>query len=458
MNRTGPGRASGGGASGAGRARHRRVAPEPVVAEVERLAGDGRGVVRVDGKTVFVDGALPGETVRFVYCARHRNFDEARILEVIRAGPERVAPRCPHFDLCGGCNLQHLSPQAQLRHKQDHLLENLRRTGGVEPAEVFEPLRGPEWGYRHKARIGVRHVAGKARVLVGFRERHSSKVADLAGCEVLARGLGARLPELAALIASLEIGRRIPRIEIAAGDTETALVFRHLAPPGEGDRARLLAFGAEHGLRIFVQPGGADTVRPLDEGASRLHYRLPEQDVEIAFAPTDFIQVNAAMNRRLVTRVLELLALSGSERVLDLFCGLGNFTLAAARRAAEVTGVEGLPGLVERARANAHANGLDHARFHVADLTTPDPRAPWLAADYDRVLLDPPRSGAREVLPLIGRLRAPSIVYVSCHPATLARDAAVLVHEMGYRLTGAGVLDMFPHTAHVESAALFEYA
>ncbi len=458
MNGTGPGRAPGGRASGANRARRRRIAPEPVVAEVGRLAGDGRGVARVDGKTVFVDGALPGETVRFVYCARHRNFDEARILEVIRAGPERVAPRCPHFELCGGCNLQHLSPQAQLRHKQDHLLENLRRTGKVEPVEVFEPLHGPEWGYRHKARIGVRHVAGKARVLVGFRERHSSKVADLSGCEVLARGLGARLPELAALIASLEIARRIPEIEVAVGDAETALVFRHLTPPGEGDRARLLAFGAEHGLRIFVQPGGADTVRPLDEGAPRLHYRLPEQDVEITFAPTDFIQVNAAMNRRLVTRVLDLLALSGSERVLDLFCGLGNFTLAAARRAGEVTGVEGLPGLVERARANARANGLDHARFHIADLTAPDPRAAWLAADYDRVLLDPPRSGAREVLPLIGRLGVPYLVYVSCHPATLARDAAVLVHEMGYRLTGVGVLDMFPHTAHVESAALFERA
>lgn len=433
-----------------------RPLPKPAPVEVVDLAADGRGVARLGGKTVFIDGALPGEKVRFAYRSRRRDYDEGGVVEVLQSSPERVPPRCPHFGLCGGCSLQHLDAPAQTRHKQAQLLEGLRRTGKVVPEHVFEPLHGPSWGYRHKARLGVRYVAGKGGVLVGFREMHSSKIAELSSCEVLARGLGARLPELAAVIQSLEIRRDIPQIEVAAGDDEVALVFRHLAPLEASDRARLMAFGAANGLRIFAQAGGPDSVQALDGGASELRYRLPDQGVEIVFAPTDFIQVNTPMNRRMVTRVIELLALTGGERVLDLFCGVGNFALAAARCAAAVTGVEGVTSLVERARANARANGLERVRFHVGDLSAPDPDAPWLGTRYERVVLDPPRSGAREVLPFIGALAAPRLVYVSCHPATLARDAGILVHELGYRLAGAGVIDMFPQTAHVESVALFE--
>ncbi len=441
------------------RTRHsgrRRALPEPVEVEVEGLAGDGRGVARVDGKTLFIDGALPGERVRAGYRARRRDFDEGTVLELLCPGADRVTPRCPHFGVCGGCSLQHLAPEAQVRYKQTQLVEALRRTGGVEPAGVFEPVAGPHWGYRHKARIGLRYVPGKGRLLIGFREAHSSKIADLSGCEVLAQGLGARLPALAALVDSLEARTSIPQVEIAAGDDAAALVFRHLVPLSAVDRERLVAFGARQGLRIFVQPGGADSVRPLDGGAAELHYRLADPALEFAFAPTDFTQVNAAVNRAMVARVLDLLALSGDERVLDLYCGLGNFTLAVARRAGRVTGVEGVAALVDRARRNAGANGLANVDFHVADLATPDPAAPWLAGGWDRVLLDPPRSGAREVIPLVAALGAPRIVYVSCHPATLARDAGSLVRDFGYRLAGAGVLDMFPHTAHVESVAVFE--
>lgn len=441
-------------------ARRRKRLPEGAfTARIESLAHDGRGVARIDGKAVFIDGALPGETVEFVYTWRRRSHDEGRVVRVLEASPQRVEPRCPHAEVCGGCSLQHLDPVAQIEAKQALLLENLARLGKVEPARVLPPLQGPVWGYRRKARLGARWVAKKGKVLVGFREKRDRRIADLSRCEVLDPAVGQRIAALSHLVGSLGIADAVPQIEVAVGDAAAALVFRVLREPTREDRERLVAFGKETGLRILLQPGGPETVTPLwPEAPPDLCYRLPEAGgIELHFLPTDFTQVNAAINRAMVARALELLALDGSERVLDLFCGLGNFTLPIARQAREVTGVEGEPGLVARARENAERNGLGNLRFHVANLMDEEEleQAPWLRETFDRILLDPPRSGAKEVTPRLGDLGAARILYVSCHPATLARDAGILVHELGYRLEAAGVMDMFPHTAHVESMALF---
>jgi len=424
-----------------------------VQARIESLSHDGRGVAHVDDKTVFVDGALPGEMVLLRYRRRRRSFDEAQVETVLEPSAERRTPECPHYGLCGGCNLQHLAPRAQIEAKQQVLLDNLRRLGGVAPDTVLEPLTGPVWGYRRKARLGVKYVRKKGRVLVGFRERHSSLVAELGRCEVLHPSVGARIRDLAALIEGLEARERIAQIEVAVADQVTALVLRNLDPLSDSDRERVRAFGREHGLQMWLQPAGPDSAHPLEPDAPPLSYRLQEQDVVLRFRPTDFTQVNAAINGAMVARALELLQ-PGGRRVLDLFCGLGNFTLPLARHAAEVVGVEGERGLIERARENAAANGIANVEFHVCDLTGPLEQEPWARAGFERVLLDPPRSGALETMPMLARIAPERIVYVSCHPATLARDLGVLVGQHGYRLASAGVMDMFPHTAHVESIAL----
>ena len=424
--------------------------------QVVSLAHDGRGVARVEGKTVFVDGALPGETVMASRGRKHRRYDEATLLEVLEASPDRVQPGCAHFGVCGGCALQHLDGTRQIEAKQAHVAEQFARVGQVEPARWLEPLRGPPWGYRRRARLAAKYVIKKERVLVGFRERAKPYVADVTACPVLAAPVGPLIGELAELVGTLSIRGRLPQFEVAVGETATALVARVLDEPTAEDRQRLRAFAAARGVEIYLQPGGLDTVAPLDPPATPLRYRLPEFDVEITFQPIDFIQVNAAINAQAVSLALELLQPTASHKVLDLFCGLGNFTLPIARRAGRVIGVEGEAGLVARARANAAANGIENAEFHVADLTADPAEAPWARGGFDRVLLDPPRAGAAGVLPLIGRVRPDRIVYVSCHPASLARDAGVLVNGHGYRLAAAGVMDMFPHTAHVESIAVFE--
>lgn len=437
-------------------ARRRRLPRDPVEAEVSDLNHEGRGVAHVEGKAVFVAGALAGERVRMRYTRRHRRWDEARLEEVLRPAPERIAPGCPHFGVCGGCSLQHLSPQDQLRFKSGVLAEQFRHIGGVEPERWLAPLEGPVWGYRGKARLAAKYVARKGdRVLVGFREQASPYVADLTRCPVLHPAVGERLEALAALVRSLDIHDRLPQIEVAAGDDTVALVFRNLEPLGGADRERLAAFGREHGFAVFQQPGNESTVAPVWPEAPELSYALPAHDISLAFRPTDFTQVNARINRAMVDRALELLAPGPADRVLDLFCGLGNFTLPLARRAGEVLGLEGDAGLVERAAGNARRNGIDNARFQVADLADPEAGAAWAGEDISLALLDPPRSGAAAVLAPLAAARPRRIVYVSCGPATLARDAGTLVREHGYRLAAAGVMDMFPHTAHVESIALF---
>ncbi len=438
------------------RRRRKRLPEGSFPAHIDDLSHDGRGVARVEGKAVFIDGALPGEAVRFVYRARYRHYDEGQVVEVLQPSPDRVAPRCAHAGICGGCSLQHLRPEAQILAKDRLLRDNLERIGGVAPARWLSPLTGPLWGYRHKARLGVKYVPRKGGVLVGFREKRSSYVARLERCEVLHPQVGERLPALADLIGQLSVRDRIPQIEVAVGDGPAALVLRHLAPLPESDRARLRAFAAASELQLYLQPGGPETVTPLWPEAPVLSYTLPESDLTLSFEPTDFTQVNPAMNRRMLAQALDLLDPGPEDRVLDLFCGLGNFTLPLARRARQVTGVEGEAGLVQRVRDNAARNGITNAEFHLANLMQDVSGAPWLGRDYEGILLDPPRSGAQEVIPHVARLGARRILYVSCHPASLARDAGLLVRAHGYRLVVAGVMDMFPHTAHVESMALFE--
>ena len=429
----------------------------PFQIQILDLSHDGRGVARrEDGKAVFVAGALPGETVLAEPTARSRRFDEARTLEVLTASPERVPPRCPHFGTCGGCVLQHLAEDRQIVAKERVLLENLERIGKVVPGRVLEPLTADSWGYRRKGRFSVRRVNRKDKTLVGFREQDPRFVADLGQCHTVIPQIGMKIQALAALVDGLQAREQIPQIEFIAGDDAIALTVRHLAPLDEADRAALAAFGREHGFSMFLQPKGPDSVHPLDGQAPALSFRLPQWEVELAFEPLDFIQVNAGLNQKMIARALELLDAQAGERVLDLFCGLGNFTLPLARTVAEVVGVEGDAGLVARARANAQRNGLGNAQFFAADLTTDQRGTPWMRAGFDKLLLDPPRSGADEVLKQLPLQGIDRIVYVSCHPGSLARDAGFLVHERGYRLAAAGVMDMFPHTAHVESIAVFD--
>jgi len=439
-------------------ARSRRDSPPApaLEARIDSLSHDGRGVARIDGKATFVHGALPGELVRLRVRKSHRNFDEADTEAVLEPSAERVEPGCERFGVCGGCSLQHLAPAAQIAAKQQALLDALHHIGQVEPAQVYPPIVGPvPWGYRRKARLGAKYVAKKGRVLVGFRERASGFVADATRCPVLHPRVSELLGPLATLIGGLDIREQVPQVEVAMGDEACILVFRTLHPASAKDLARLREFGAAHGVVPYVQEGGPDTVRPVDQPGVSLTYALPEFGVEFEFRPGDFTQVNTEVNRRMVSRAVELLAPQPDERVLDLFCGIGNFTLPLARRAAEVIGVEGEAGLVARARANARRNGIHNAHFHTADLYGALEHEPWLTGRFTAALLDPPRTGALEVLDQLPRLGVERIVYVSCFPGTLARDAAELVRRHGYRLAGAGAMDMFPHTAHVESIAVF---
>jgi 23S rRNA (uracil1939-C5)-methyltransferase len=421
---------------------------------VAAMSQEGHGIVR-DGKTAFVAGALPGEVVRFRRARRHRQYDEAQLEEILTGAAERVAPACAHFQVCGGCALQHLDNAAQLQFKQQQLADSLERLARLAPARWLDPITSRPWGYRRRARLGVKYVARKGRVLVGFRERGSNLVASLERCEVLAAPIDGLIAPLSQLIQQLSIRERLPQIEVAVGDHCAALVLRVLDSPSPQDCARLQEFEAAHGVRLFLQSGGLDSVRALSEPPPCLSYALPAFDLELQFAPTDFIQINAEANRALVARAVELLELSADSRVLDLYCGLGNFSLPLARRAHSVVGVEGEALLIERAAANARRNGIANAQFFRADLSAGDlASAPWMQASYSQVLLDPPRIGARELLPQIARLAPQRLLYVSCHPGTLARDLGVLVHEHGFELLAAGVVDMFAHTAHVESLAL----
>ena len=433
-----------------------RPAGAELTAEVGDLSHEGRGIARIDGKVTFIRGALPGERVRYRLYRHGKQADEGELSAIEQAAPERVAPRCAHFGVCGGCRLQHLSPAGQAAFKQKQLLDALERIGKVRPREVAPAVTGMPWGYRRRARLSVKHVAKKGGVLVGFREADSPYVAQLESCVVLDPRVGLKLKALSECIGRLNINTLVPQIEVAAAETVT-LVFRVMQEPTADDRAVLQAFGEQHGFEIHLQTGGYDTIKPLSGEATPLRLSPDGSDLSLEFRPTDFVQVNDGVNQQMVRQALAWLEVTPGQSVLELFCGLGNFSLPLARAGARVTAVEGERGLVERARHNAAANGLD-IRFEQADLFTPDPKVDWLRAKYDAALVDPPRAGAKEILPFVADAGPARIVYVSCHPGTLARDAAFLVHERGYRLARAGILDMFPHTSHVESMALFERA
>lgn len=428
----------------------------PEIVQIVDLTHDGRGVAKTEGKTVFVDGALPGETVSMLRMRRRRNRDEARTEKIIEVSRDRVEPGCEHFGMCGACSLQHLAPDAQLRAKAEVLRQNLRRIGHVEPEEEYPPLAGPVWGYRRRARLGARFVDGKGRVLVGFREKYKSYVTDTRSCPVLAGSAGDLIVPVSELISKLSVARRVPQVEVCVADNRTALVLRVLDQPNAVDLVAIEAFQQRHDVDIYLQTKGLDTVAPLNPDAEMLSYRLDDFDLEFRFYPTDFIQINAQLNAKMVKRAIELLDVKRDDSVLDLFCGIGNFSLPLARIGARVTAVEGGEDLVERARMNAELNLLNTVDFHCADLFEDCRGSKWLSGGFDGVLLDPPRAGAEKILPVIAQLDVNRIVYVSCHPATLARDAGVLVAEHGFRIKGAGVMDMFPHTSHVESIALFE--
>lgn len=420
---------------------------------VAALNHDGEGVLR-EAKTVFVAGALPHERIRFRRVRRHRQHDEAELLEVLEPSPDRVVPRCAHFGVCGGCAMQHLTPAAQLLAKQAELAETLQRIGRVTPERWLAPLAGPVWQYRRRARLGAKYVSKRGRVLVGFRERAKPFIAALGRCEILAPPVDGLIEPLSVLLTGLRAREAIPQIEVAVADEAVVLVFRHLIELVAEDRAALSQFGARYGVHVYVQPGGVDTVAPLEGAPAILDYRVPEEALRFEFKPTDFVQVNGAINRALIAEAVTLLELHSDHRVLDLFCGLGNFTLPIARRVREVVGIEGEAGLIARARHNASLNDITNASFHLANLAEAEAGGTALVGGFDRVLLDPPRAGAIEVLPRVAALGAERIVYVSCHPGTLARDLGLLCHELGYRLESAGVIDMFPHTTHVESIAV----
>ena len=440
------------------RRRKKRLPQEPVETRIEKLSAEGRGIAYVNDQTVFIDQALENERVCFRYTRLTKKIAEGCAVEVLDASADRAEPECEVYGVCGGCSLQHMTHDAQLEHKQQTLLNHLEHTAKVKPDVVLDPVTGPVLGYRHKARLGVRYVAKKNKVLVGFRERGSSFITDTLRCEVLHQSVGSILSELSECISSLEIKRQLPQIEVAVGDALTVLVFRHLLPLPPQDRETLSQFCQQHGMTGYLQAGSPDELEPLwPQKPEVLYYELPEFNLRIEFQPSDFTQVNPDINRKMVSQAIHFLKLKPEDRVLDLFCGLGNFSLPIASQCAHLLAVEGSQAMVKKARHNANKNNIDNVEFVMADLYSDDISAePWLKKPYNKILLDPPRSGAVAILEYVARMAAEVIVYVSCDPATLARDANVLVNNLGYRLTHAGIMDMFPHTSHVESMAVFE--
>ncbi|MBL8303538.1 MAG: 23S rRNA (uracil(1939)-C(5))-methyltransferase RlmD [Ideonella sp.] len=435
---------------------------------VESLDLEAQGVAHnAEGKVVFIEGALPGEQVQVQVHRRKNQWEQGSVRAMRRESAQRVRPGCRHFGVCGGCKMQHLHVAAQVATKQRALEDGLWHLGKVRAEQLLRPMEGPAWGYRYRARLSVRHVVKKGTVLVGFHERKSSYVADMDSCEVLPPKLGAMLVPLRELVMGMDQRDRLPQIELAVGEEVTALVLRHLEPLTSADLARLRDFAARHAIQWWLQPKGPDTVHLLDEGGPVLAYTLPEFGLRMPFKPTDFTQVNHEINRALVSRAVRLLDPQSGERVIDWFCGLGNFTLPIATRAGQVLGIEGSAALVQRAQDNAAANGLaGRARFearNLFELTPPDLLA---LGPHERWLVDPPREGAFALAKALADLAQQGeravlprrIVYVSCNPATLARDAGLLVHQGGYRCTAAGAINMFPHTAHVESMAVFDHA
>jgi 23S rRNA (uracil1939-C5)-methyltransferase len=442
---------------------------ETITTKIDNLSHDGRGIAHINGKITFIENALPNEVVVFRYTHKQSKFDEGVATEIISPMPERVTPRCQHFGICGGCSLQHMDSHTQIQFKQQHLLEQLQHFGGIQPKKILPPIIGPVWQYRHKARLGVKYVAKKDKAMVGFREKHSRYLADLDQCEVLSPPVGTMITNLKLLIQSLDARTQIPQIEVAISNSispdnysknsgPVALIFRHLTALSATDLSNMVRFAQENTIDLYLQPGGPDSVHLLwpSEGKNQIYYQFPEFGLELLFHPCDFSQVNPAINQQMIKQAISLLEPKADETILDLFCGFGNFTLPLAKVAKQVVGIEGDSKMVARARSNAQHNQIENAEFFMANLSDEKSYGQWSRRFYNKVLLDPPRSGAQATLPFINQCAPERIVYISCNPATLARDAGILAATFHYQLDKVGVLDMFPHTSHVESMAVFE--
>jgi 23S rRNA (uracil1939-C5)-methyltransferase len=427
-----------------------------ITVNITGLSHEGRGIAAINGKTSFIHGALPEEKVTCHLTKKHSRYNEGIAVDILTPASTRTTPECAHFGLCGGCSLQHMQTDAQIIFKQKVVLEQLQHFGQIQPEEILPPLTGASWGYRGKARLGVRYVRKKGKLLVGFREKFSNYLADITTCPVLHPSIGTRLTALSTLIASLTQYEHIPQIETAVGAEGTALVFRHMTPLPEEDLEKLRAFGEAQQMHIYLQPNRPDPIHKIwpQNQLPLLHYELPEYQLKMHFHPLDFTQVNMEVNQQMIQQALRLLELQSTDQVLDLFCGLGNFTLPMARYAGKVIGIEGSEEMVQRAQENARLNQINNTNFYSSNLMEPSTVAAWMQS-YDKILLDPPRTGAKEIIAHFEKFAARRVVYVSCNPATLARDAKELVHTHGYTLKKAGVINMFPHTSHIEAMALF---
>jgi 23S rRNA (uracil1939-C5)-methyltransferase len=438
--------------------RSRKSLPKtPILATIESLSHDGMGIARVDGKTTFIQGALPGEDVFFKLTERKKTFEKGVCVEVIKPSPKRVTPGCHFYEICGGCSYQHLDSNDQISKKEQVLIELLDHNTPASGYQVMPPIKNKVWAYRHKARLSVRYVEKKERVLVGFRERlHGRFIADINECKVLAKPIGDLIQPLKDLIASLSNYTDIAQIEVAIAENQSALILRHLSPLTQDDLDKLGQFGKAYQLSWYLQSGGLDTVKPLDESTPLLDYMLKEFNLSYQYKPTDFTQVNPAINEAMVTQAIEWLEVNEDDIVLDLFCGLGNFSLALATKAKRVVGVEGSLEMRQRASDNALLNTVNNCKFYAANLfDSAEFNSDWANPSYNKVLLDPPRAGAEVLCENMDKFKPTKILYVSCAPQTLARDAKILIDKQGYKLSKVGVMDMFPHTSHIESMALF---
>lgn len=432
---------------------------EVVELAITGLSHDGRGIGRIDDKVIFVHGALPNEKIKAKITHTSSKFNQAQTVEILARSPERIEPHCQHFGLCGGCQWQHVSQNLQIAHKQNLLAEQLAQAQ-VTVQSWLPPLVGPSEGYRYKARLAVKYVEKKQTVLVGFREQRSNKIAILEACSVLHPRVGSKIKALRQCIAELEIKSELPQIEVAVSQDEIALVFRHMVPIPLSDKNKLIAFCSAHGFSCYLQPDGVESVHCIwpQKATNDLSYRLDDQNLQFKFHPLDFIQVNPQMNQQMINQALRLLSPNENDIILDLFCGLGNFSLSMAKEANHVVGIECAQKMVERAKSNAKLNQLDNVEFYAFDLTKPIHTESWAAYPYSVLILDPPRSGALEVVSNTQLCKTSRILYISCNPATFVRDAAILQNQHGYRLEQVGVMDMFTHTAHVETMGLFTLA
>ncbi|OGT43782.1 MAG: hypothetical protein A3F13_08450 [Gammaproteobacteria bacterium RIFCSPHIGHO2_12_FULL_40_19] len=437
------------------RSRRKRIPTDIITAKVTQLNHEGRGIAHVNAKATFLFAALPGETVNFQYTKCHRQYDEGTVVEVLEKSNDRVTPRCPHFGVCGGCSMQHISSDTQRMHKQAVLLEHFQHQANCQPETIMEPLSANAWEYRRRARLSVRFVPKKDAVLVGFRERGTSFVAKLDACEILHPAIGRKIKALGELFMQCEMKSHIAQIEVAIGDNAAAIVIRHMVELPQIDIDKLIHFARDNDLHLYFQPKGPNTIHPIfPENPDELFYEIPDHQIKMVFKPSQFTQINQAINLKMINRALELLDLQKTDRALDLFCGIGNFSLPMAKYCGAVVGVEGAENSIIQAQKNAIANDIQNVSFYTQDLLADLSQAVWSKDRYDKVLLDPARVGAKELMPHIAVWQPERIVYVSCNPITLARDSKALL-ALGYRLDKAGVMDMFPQTDHIEAIALF---